>query len=267
MSESTDNIFNMTFDDLVGQVSKEGENLDAKQTEPKTEKKTETEPKTEEKTEKTAAKEVKPKAEAKEFKPKAEAKEFKPKAEAKEFKPKAKAKEFKPQTNTKKITNAFDAPAPSSKSKETDDTKKRTAQYEVDTADVFGNIEKDPVPQDEFSPLENSKAVVDPNEKPAPHAKVFGAPEEDATVANKTETKKDQTKTEKRAQSVIAEVKEDNMAQNQNGDEVVVKIKVDRKILDLIDQKDLAELVKKSTASLNDNVKKLAKESFDKLLG
>lgn len=262
MSESTDNIFNMTFDDLVGQVSKEGENLDTKQTEPKTEEKTESKPKTEEKTEKTAAKE---------FKPKTKAKEFKPKAEAKEFKPKAKAKEFKPQTDTKKITNAFDAPATSSKSKETDDTKKRTAQYEVDTADVFGNIEKDPVPQDEFSPLENSKAVVDPNEKPAPHAKVFGAPEEDATVANKTETKKDQTKTEtkteKRAQSVIAEVKEDNMAQKQNDDEVVVKIKVDRKILDLIDQKDLAELVKKSTASLNDQVKKLAKESFDKLLG
>ena len=258
MSESTDNIFNMTFDDLVGQVSKEGENLDAKQTEPKTEEKTETEPKTEEKTEKTAAKEVKPKAEAK---------EFKPKTKAKEFKPKTKAKEFKPKTDTKKITNAFDAPATSNKSKETEDTKKRTAQYEVDTADVFGNIEKDPVPQDEFSPLENSKAVVDPNEKPAPHAKVFGAPEEDATVANKTETKKDQTKTEKRAQSVIDEVKEDNMAQTQNGDEVVVKIKVDRKILDLIDQKDLAELIKKSTASLNDNVKKLAKESFDKLLG
>lgn len=257
MSESTDNIFNMTFDDLVGQVSKEGENLDAKQTEPKTEEKTETEPKTEEKTEKTAAKEFKPKTKAKEFKPKAEAKEVKPN----------KAKEFKPQTDTKKITNAFDAPATSSKSKETDDTKKRTAKYEVDTADVFGNIEKDPVPQDEFSPLENSKAVVDPNEKPAPHAKVFGAPEENATVANKTETKKDQTKTEKRAQSVIDEVKEDNMAQTQNGDEVVVKIKVDRKILDLIDQKDLAELVKKSTASLNDNVKKLAKESFDKLLG
>lgn len=257
MSESTDNIFNMTFDDLVGQVSREGENLDAKQTEPKTEEKTENEPKTEEKTEKTAAKEVKPKAEAKEFKPKAEAKEFKP----------TKAKEFKPQTDTKKITNAFDAPATSSKSKETEDTKKRTAQYEVDTADVFGNIEKDPVPQDEFSPLENSKAVVDPNEKPAPHAKVFGSSEEDATVANKTETKKDQTKTEKRAQSVINEVKEDNMAQTQNGDEVVVKIKVDRKILDLIDQKDLAEVVKKSTASLNDNVKKLAKESFDKLLG
>lgn len=257
MSESTDNIFNMTFDDLVGQVSKEGENLDAKQTEPKTEEKTETEPKTEEKTEKTAAKEFKPKTKAKEFKPKAEAKEVKPN----------KAKEFKPQTDTKKITNAFDAPAKSSKSKETEDTKKRTAQYEVDTADVFGNIEKDPVPQDEFSPLENSKAVVDPNEKPAPHAKVFGAPEEDATVANKTETKKDQTKTEKRAQSVIDEVKEDNMTQTQNGDEVVVKIKVDRKILDLIDQKDLAELVKKSTASLNDNVKKLAKESFDKLLG
>lgn len=248
MSESTDNIFNMTFDDLVGQVSQEGENLDAKQTEPKTE----------EKTEKTAAKE---------FKPKAEAKEFKPKAEAKEFKPKAKAKEFKPQTDSKKITNAFDAPAKSNTSKETDDTKKRTVQYEVDTADVFGNIEKDPVPQDEFSPLENSKAVVDPNEKPAPHAKVFGAPEENATVANETETKTDQTKTEKRAQSVIAEVKEDNMAQKQNDDEVVVKIKVDRKILDLIDQKDLAELVKKSTASLNDQVKKLAKESFDKLLG
>ena len=246
MSESTDNIFNMTFDDLVGQVSKEGENLDAKQTEPKTE----------EKTEKTAAKEVKPKVAAKEFKPKAEAKEFKP----------TKAKEFKPQTDSKKITNAFDAPATSSKSKETEDTKKRTAQYEVDTADVFGNIEKDPVPQDEFSPLENSKAVVDPNEKPAPHAKVFGSSEEDATVANKTETKT-ATKTEKRAQSVINEVKEDNMAQTQNGDEVVVKIKVDRKILDLIDQKDLAELVKKSTASLNDNVKKLAKESFDKLLG
>lgn len=258
MSESTDNIFNMTFDDLVGQVSREGENLDEKQTEPKTEEKTETEPKTEEKTEKKAAKE---------FKPKAEAKEFEPKAEAKEFKPKSKAKEFKPQTDSKKITNAFDAPAKSSKSKETEDTKKRTAQYEVDTADVFGNIEKDPVPQDEFSPLENSKAVVDPNEKPAPHAKVFGAPEENATVANKTETKKDHTKTEKRAQSVIAEVKEDNMAQKQNGDEVVVKIKVDRKILDLINQKDLAELVKKSTASLNDNVKKLAKESFDKLLG
>lgn len=239
MSESTDNIFNMTFDDLVGQVSQEGENLDAKQTEPKTE----------EKTEKTAAK------------------EFKPKAEAKEFKPKAKAKEFKPKTDTKKITNAFDAPAKSSTSKETDDTKKRTAQYEVDTADVFGNIEKDPVPKDEFSPLENSKAVVDPNEKPAPHAKVFGAPEENATVANETETKTDQTKTEKRAQSVIDEVKEDNMTQTQNGDEVVVKIKVDRKILDLIDQKDLAKLVKKSTASLNDNVKKLAKESFDKLLG
>lgn len=239
MSESTDNIFNMTFDDLVGQVSQEGENLDAKQTEPKTE----------EKTEKTAAK------------------EFKPKAEAKEFKPKAKAKEFKPKTDTKKITNAFDAPAKSSTSKETDDTKKRTAQYEVDTADVFGNIEKDPVPKDEFSPLENSKAVVDPNEKPAPHAKVFGAPEENATVANETETKTDQTKTEKRAQSVIDEVKEDNMTQTQNGDEVVVKIKVDRKILDLIDQKDLAELVKKSTASLNDQVKKLAKESFDKLLG
>ena len=256
MSESTDNIFNMTFDDLVGQVSKEGENLDAKQTEPKTEEKTETEPKTEEKTEKTAAKEVKPKVAAKEFKPKAEAKEFKP----------TKAKEFKPQTDSKKITNAFDAPATSSKSKETEDTKKRTAQYEVDTADVFGNIEKDPVPQDEFSPLENSKAVVDPNEKPAPHAKVFGSSEEDATVANKTETKT-ATKTEKRAQSVINEVKEDNMAQTQNGDEVVVKIKVDRKILDLIDQKDLAELVKKSTASLNDNVKKLAKESFDKLLG
>ena len=255
MSESTDNIFNMTFDDLVGQVSKEGENLDAKQTEPKTEEKTE---KTEEKTEKTAAKDVKPKAEAK---------EFKPKAEAKEVKPKTKAKEFKPQTNHKKIANAFDAPATSSKSKETDDTKKRTAQYEVDTADVFGNIEKDPVPQDEFSPLENSKAVVDPNEKPAPHAKVFGSSEEDATVANKTETKTDHTKTEKRAQSVIAEVKEDNMVQTQNGDEVVIKIKVDRKILDLIDQKDLAELVKKSTASLNDNVKKLAKESFDKLLG
>ena len=257
MSESTDNIFNMTFADLVGQVSKEGENLDAKQTEPKTEEKTESKPKTEEKTEKTAAKE---------FKPKAEAKEFKPKAEAKEFKPKTKAKEFKPQTDSKKITNAFDAPATSSKSKETDDTKKRTAQYEVDTADVFGNIEKDPVPQDEFSPLENSKAVVDPNEKPAPHAKVFGAPEEDATVANKTETKTE-TKTEKRAQSVIAEVKEDNMAQKQNDGEVVVKIKVDHKILDLIDQKDLAELVKKSTASLNDQVKKLAKESFDKLLG
>lgn len=239
MSESTDNIFNMTFDDLVGQVSQEGENLDAKQTEPKTE----------EKTEKTAAK------------------EFKPKAEAKEFKPKAKAKEFKPKTDTKKITNAFDAPAKSSTSKETDDTKKRTAQYEVDTADVFGNIEKDPVPKDEFSPLENSKAVVDPNEKPAPHAKVFGAPEENATVANETETKTDQTKTEKRAQSVIDEVKEDNMTQTQTGDEVVVKIKVDRKILDLIDQKDLAELVKKSTASLNDQVKKLAKESFDKLLG
>lgn len=239
MSESTDNIFNMTFDDLVGQVSQEGENLDAKQTEPKTE----------EKTEKTAAK------------------EFKPKAEAKEFKPKAKAKEFKPKTDTKKITNAFDAPAKSSTSKETDDTKKRTAQYEVDTTDVFGNIEKDPVPKDEFSPLENSKAVVDPNEKPAPHAKVFGAPEENATVANETETKTDQTKTEKRAQSVINEVKEDNMTQTQNGDEVVVKIKVDRKILDLIDQKDLAELVKKSTASLNDQVKKLAKESFDKLLG
>lgn len=255
MSESTDNIFNMTFDDLVGQVSQEGENLDAKQTEPKTEEKTE---KTEEKTEKTAAKE---------FKPKAEAKEFKPKAEAKEFKPKAKAKEFKPKTDTKKITNAFDAPAKSSTSKETDDTKKRTAQYEVDTADVFGNIEKDPVPKDEFSPLENSKAVVDPNEKPAPHAKVFGASEENATVANETETKTDQTKTEKRAQSVIDEVKEDNMTQTQNGDEVVVKIKVDRKILDLIDQKDLAELVKKSTASLNDQVKKLAKESFDKLLG
>ena len=248
MSESTDNIFNMTFDDLVGQVSQEGENLDAKQTEPKTE----------EKTEKTAAKE---------FKPKAEAKEFKPKAEAKEFKPKAKAKEFKPKTDTKQITNAFDALAKSSTSKETDDTKKRTAQYEVDTADVFGNIEKDPVPKDEFSPLENSKAVVDPNEKPAPHAKVFGAPEENATVANETETKTDQTKTEKRAQSVIDEVKEDNMTQTQNGDEVVVKIKVDRKILDLIDQKDLAELVKKSTASLNDQVKKLAKESFDKLLG
>lgn len=248
MSESTDNIFNMTFDDLVGQVSQEGENLDKKQTEPKTE----------EKTEKTAAKEVKPKAEAK---------EFKPKTKAKEFKPNAKAKEFKPQTDTKKITNAFDAPAKSSTSKETDDTKKRTAQYEVDTADVFGNIEKDPVPQDEFSPLENSKAVVDPNEKPAPHAKVFGAPAENATVANKTETKNDHTKTEKRAQSVIAEVKEDNMAQKQNGDEVVVKIKVDRKILDLIDQTDLAELVKKSTESLNDNVKKLAKESFDKLLG
>lgn len=246
MSESTDNIFNMTFDDLVGQVSQEGENLDAKQTEPKTEEKTE---KTEEKTEKTAAK------------------EFKPKAEAKEFKPKAKAKEFKPKTDTKKITNAFDAPTKSSTSKETDDTKKRTAQYEVDTADVFGNIEKDPVPKDEFSPLENSKAVVDPNEKPAPHAKVFGAPEENATVANETETKTDQTKTEKRAQSVIDEVKEDNMTQTQNGDEVVVKIKVDRKILDLIDQKDLAELVKKSTASLNDQVKKLAKESFDKLLG
>lgn len=257
MSESTDNIFNMTFDDLVGQVSKEGENLDAKQTEPKTEEKTETEPKTEEKTEKTAAKE---------FKPKTKAKEFKPKAEAKEFKPKAKAKEFKPQTDSKKITNAFDAPATSSKPKETDDTKKRTAQYEVDTADVFGNIEKDPVPQDEFSPLENSKAVVDPNEKPAPHAKVFGSSEENATVANKTETKTE-TKTEKRAQSVIAEVKEDNMAQKQNDGEVVVKIKVDRKILDLIDQKDLAELVKKSTASLNDQVKKLAKESFDKLLG
>ena len=257
MSESTDNIFNMTFDDLVGQVSKEGENLDAKQTEPKTEEKTENEPKTEEKTEKTAAKEVKPKVAAKEFKPKAEAKEFKP----------TKAKEFKPKAEAKKITNAFDAPATSSKSKETEDTKKRTAQYEVDTADVFGNIEKDPVPQDEFSPLENSKAVVDPNEKPAPHAKVFGSSEEDATVANKTETKKDQTKTEKRAQSVIDEVKEDNMTQTQNGDEVVVKIKVDRKILDLIDQKDLAELVKKSTASLNDNVKKLAKESFDKLLG
>ena len=258
MSESTDNIFNMTFDDLVGQVSREGENLDAKQTEPKTEEKTETEPKTEEKTEKKAAKDVKPKAEAK---------EFKPKAAAKEFKPKTKAKEFKPQTDTKKITNAFDAPAKSSKSEETEDTKKRTAKYEVDTADVFGNIEKDPVPKDEFSPLENSKAVVDPNEKPAPHAKVFGAPEEDATVANETETKKDQTKTEKRAQSVINEVKEDNMVQTQNGDEVVVKIKVDRKILDLIDQNDLAELVKKSTASLNDNVKKLAKESFDKLLG
>lgn len=264
MSESTDNIFNMTFDDLVGQVSKEGENLDAKQTEPKTEEKTETEPKTEEKTEKTEEKTEK--TAAKEFKPKTKAKEVKPKTKAKEFKPN-KAKEFKPQTDTKKITNAFDAPATSSKSKETDDTKKRTAQYEVDTADVFGNIEKDPVPQDEFSPLENSKAVVDPNEKPAPHAKVFGAPEENATVANKTETKKDQTKTEKRAQSVIDEVKEDNMTQNQNGDEVVVKIKVDRKILDLIDQKDLAELVKKSTASLNDNVKKLAKESFDKLLG
>ena len=230
MSESTDNIFNMTFDDLVGQVSREGENLDAKQTEPKTE----------EKTEKTEAKEVKPKAEA---------------------------KEFKSRTDTKKITNAFDAPAKSSTSKKTDDTKKRIAQYEVDTADVFGNIEKDPVPQDEFSPLENSKAVVDPNKKPAPHAKVFGAPEEDATVANKTETKTDHTKTEKRAQSVINEVKEDNMAQKQNDDEVVVKIKVDRKILDLIDQKDLAELVKKSTASLNENVKKLAKESFDKLLG
>ena len=253
MSESTDNIFNMTFDDLVGQVSKKGENLDAKQTEPKTEEKTE---KTEEKTEKTAAKEFKPKTKAKEFKPKAE-----------DVKPKTKAKEFKPKADAKKITNAFDAPAPSNKSEETDDTKKRTAQYEVDTADVFGNIEKDPVPQDEFSPLENSKAVVDPNEKPAPHAKVFGSSEEDATVANKTETKKDHTKTEKRAQSVIAEVKEDNMTQTQNGDEVVVKIKVDRKILDLIDQKDLAELVKKSTASLNDNVKKLAKESFDKLLG
>ena len=221
MSESTDNIFNMTFDDLVGQVSKEGENLDAKQTEPKTE----------EKTEKTAAKEVKSKAEAKEFKPKTEAKEVKSKTEAKEFKP-TKAKEFKPKAEAKKITNAFDAPATSSKSKETEDTKKRTAQYEVDTADVFGNIEKDPVPQDEFSPLENSKAVVDPNEKPAPHAKVFGSSEEDATVANKTETKKDQTKTEKRAQSVIDEVKEDNMTQTQNGDEVVVKIKVDRKILD-----------------------------------
>ena len=265
MSESTDNIFNMTFDDLVGQVSREGENLDAKQTEPKTKEKTEKTAAKEVKP-KAEAKEVKPKAEAKEFKPKAEAKEFKPKAEAKEFKPKAKAKEFKPKTDTKKITNAFDAPATSSKSKETDDTKKRTAKYEVDTADVFGNIEKDPVPQDEFSPLENSKAVVDPNEKPAPHAKVFGAPEEDATVANKTETKTE-TKTEKRAQSVIAEVKEDNMAQKQNDGEVVVKIKVDRKILDLIDQKDLAELVKKSTASLNENVKKLAKESFDKLLG
>lgn len=254
MSESTDNIFNMTFDDLVGQVSKEGENLDAKQTAPKTEEKTETKPKTEEKTEKTEEKTEK-----------TAAKEFKPKAE--DVKPKTKAKEFKPQTDHKKITNAFDAPAKSSKSEETDDTKKRTAQYEVDTADVFGNIEKDPVPQDEFSPLENSKAVVDPNEKPAPHAKVFGAPEENATVANKTETKKDHTKTEKRAQSVIAEVKEDNMAQKQNDGEVVVKIKVDHKILDLIDQKDLAELVKKSTASLNDNVKKLAKESFDKLLG